>query len=131
MANAITDVIAALSAAGLTVCDTEVTDAPPGPYVIATERDAGRAERERLTLVAHWTTVTIDVRAVARTQNGLRELIADIRQILTGKHLTPNAGHFYEYEWSPRLKTGALGDERHEMSIGYRAHYPTEGAIRP
>lgn len=130
--SALTDVIEALRAAGLTVYDSEVGGTAPVSYAVVSDRDAGQSRPHRADPgTNHWTLITIDVRCVDRTRNGQRELARRVRAALTGKRLAPGEGVFQEFEASPDMPSTSPDDRRHELVIGYRAHYQTEGAIRP
>ena len=128
---AVDDALAALASAGLTAYDTEPSANPPAGYVLVSDRDPGHAWAHRATPTHHWTTITIDVRAVARTLNGLRDLLADVRAALAGRRISPRLDPLRELEASPYMVTGPIGDQRHEALIAYRTTTATEGAIRP
>lgn len=128
--SVLTETLGALRAAGKTAYDTDVPTSPPASYIIVTDRDLGLAEAHRQSPTAHWTRTTVDVRVVARTINGLRQGVADVRATLTGRRL-PSGAILRELEASPPMTTGTTGDRRHEAVLAYRTTAPTKGAIRP
>ena len=114
----------ALSAAGIDAHDGTPTSTPAGRYV-ALFGDSGLAVPHRRGTVPHWQTAGLRAVCVARTAAGLRDLVADVRQALTGRHLAADHGPLREQVAGPELLDGPDGDKRLSMTLTYTCHIPT------
>ena len=101
--------------------DPEVT--PNGRYA-AIYGETGLATPHRRNLVPHWLAETARIVVVARTQSGLRDLVKEIRSVLTGRILAPDFGPLLETGPSPQLAGGPQGDIRLSMTLTYSCTTP-------
>lgn len=114
---------AALLAASIDAHDGDPVTTPAGLYV-ALYGDSGLAVPHRVGTVPHWQTAGLRAVCVARTQGGLRDLVADVRQALTGRRLHPDHTPLREQVASPALDGGPPGDRRLSMTLTYTSRLP-------
>lgn len=114
---------AALLAEGIDAYDGDPTRTPPGLYV-ALYGDSGLAVPHRAGTVPHWQTAGLRAVCVARTTSGLRDLLADVRQALTGRRLDPTHTPLVEQVAGPTLDGGPDGDRRHSVTLTYTSRLP-------
>lgn len=115
---------AALLASGIDVHDGEPPTTPAGRYV-ALFGGSGLATAHRNGTVPHWQNTALRAVCVARTRDGLRDLVADVRQVLTGRRIDPTFGVLRETVEGPELSGGPDGDRRLSMTLTYACLTPS------
>ena len=103
--------------------DGKPATTPPGRYA-AVYDDSGLARPHRASITAHWVRWTHRVVVVARTRDGLRDAVADVRDVLTSARLTPESSPLIEQVAGPVLTDGPDGDIRHSQTLTYAHHAP-------
>lgn len=115
---------AALLAVPIDAHDGDPVTTPAGLYV-ALYGDSGLAVPHRgVNPVPHWQDAGLRAVCVARTASGLRDLVADVRQALTGRRLHPDHTPLREQVASPVLDGGPAGDRRLSMTLTYTSRIP-------
>lgn len=116
-------IIALLTAAGVDAHDGEPKATPPGPYCVVYDNPGHRVPH-RISTTAHWVDCRHQVVCVARTLPGLRHLIGQATDALTGRHPIPAASPLLEDHVGPVLEGGPVGDRRYTATITYRHETP-------
>ena len=115
---------AALLAGAVDAHDGDPTTTPASRYV-ALYGDTGLAVPHRgVGPVPHWQVAGLRAVCVARTTGGLRDLVADVRQALTGRRLHADHTPLREQVASPSLDGGPVGDRRLSMTLTYSCRIP-------
>lgn len=103
--------------------DGKPATTPPNRYAAIFD-DTGNARPERYGTRSHWVRWTHRVVVVARTRDGLRDAVADVRDALTGTRTTPAASPLVEQYAGPVLTDGPAGDIRHSQTLTYSHRTP-------
>ena len=114
---------AALLALDIDAHDGDPNATPAGRYV-ALYGDSGLAVPHRVGPVPHWQTAGLRAVCVSRTQDGLRDLVAEVRQALTGRRLDPEHTPLREQVAGPQIDGGPAGDKRLSMTLTYTCRTP-------
>lgn len=111
-------ILALLTAHGLDAHDGPPHTTPAGPYVAVFD-DTGNGRRTHYDAQTDRVKWTHRVMAVARTRDGLRWAIGQVRGALTDHRPTPEASMLTEQTAGPVLTDGPDGDRRHSMTLTY------------
>lgn len=113
-----TPTIVALIGAALPAFDGPPGTTPNGPYVAVFD-DPGNGSRTHYDAATDRIKWTHRVMAVARTRDGLRWAVTQVRDALTDQRPSPGASMLTEQAAGPALTDGPDGDRRHSMTLTY------------
>lgn len=111
-----TAAILALLAEKVTAYDGRPDTTPAGPYVAVFD-DSGLGRRTHYDARTDRVKWTHNVMAVARTHDGLRWVVGQVRDTLTDTRPTPQSSMMVEISAGPVLTDGTEGDMRHSKTI--------------
>lgn len=129
MTSPVQRIIVALKAADIDAYDGEPTTTPAGRYVAIWD-DTGLRQPDNYAGQARSNDMTFLVMCVAKTTEGLRGLVEDVADVLTGlrldgdRHTSPLHQEFA----APELIGGPTGDKRRTKTLTYTATFPRRGA---
>lgn len=116
--------LALLRGAGIDALDGRPERAPAGLYVAVFD-DAGLARTHRpATPAARHVKWTWRLVCVARTTDGLRDLVGRVRDTTSAVRLAPGADPLSEVVAGPVLDDGPTGDVRLSQTITLTTHTP-------
>lgn len=120
-----TAILSLLRAAGVDAHDGSPASTPGGPYA-AVYDDSGNAPTDRRARTSRTVAWTHRVMVVARTPQGLRDVVATVRAALTGARPNQAGDLLMEPPGSagPVLEDGPAGDKRLSKTLTYRHHSP-------
>lgn len=118
-------ILSLLRAASVDAHDGPPNKTPTTHYAVVYD-DSGNAATDRRARTAGTVAWTHRIVCVARTPEGLRDLVSDVRAALTGARPHPQGDLLMEPPGSagPVLTDGPAGDKRLSKTITYRHHSP-------
>ncbi len=115
---ALLDTALSTSPSSVAAFDGPPTDSPDGPYAAVFD-DPGNGRRIHYDARTDRVKWTHRVMAVARTRDGLRWAVTQVRDALTDTRPSVGASMLSELSAGPVLTDGPDGDRRHSMTITY------------
>lgn len=112
-----------LNTVGIDAHDGHPTVTPDGRYAALFDGDSN-LYAHRANNRAAWIRATVVVICVARSRDGCRALVADVRDALCQWLPHPDAEPCTESSAGPILTDGPVGDRRHSITLTYTTTMP-------